>query len=334
MSKYTRLFTLLSVSAIALFASCKKESSSGGALPPIDSTNEKLILGNLFGGTSIMTTVQEYEVPAGSLQVVRANAKTKLVFYPNSFKDQNGNIINTGQIKIRIIEMYAPGQMIANRSTTTANGRLLMSGGQVYIKAYRGGIEVLPTVYGIGFPAGNTNQTPPMQLFYGNNINADSTVTWTTAVPPTPGMIANTTTIDTNIQPNIAYYQFDSCTQFNWINCDYFYNITGQQLTDINLVSKDSLGLNHVNTQVFLVFPSINSVSYMQAFDSASHIWSLAPTYQIPVNMTFHAVSLSLVNGVYYYAERKNLTVTPNFVDTLKPQMKTLSDVILSLGGL
>jgi len=333
MRKYTRFFTLLSVAAAAMFASCKKESNSGGTLPPMDSTTEKLILSNLFGGTKTMTSVQEYEIAAGQLQVVRALAKTRLVFYPNSFKDQNGNTITSGQIKIRIIEMYTPGQVIANRSTTTADGRLLYSGGQVYVKAYRAGQELLPRVYGIGFPVANTNQAPPMRLFYGNNNNADSTVTWTKANENSGTFVTNTF-LDTNVQPNIVYYQFDSCTNFNWINCDEFYNISGIELTDINIVSKDSLGLNHKNTQVFLVFPGLNAVTYMQNFDSALHVWSLSPKYQLPVNTTFHAVSLSLRNGVYYYAEKKNLTVTTNFSDTLKPQKTSLTNVLSALTGL
>ena len=256
---------------------------------------------------------------------------TKLTFYPNSFKDKNGNIITTGQIDIKLREMYRPGQVIANRSSTTADGRLLISGGQVYIKAYRAGQEVFPTVYGIGFASGGSAQ--PMALFYGNNNNADSIITWNQATPNI-GTVVNGTITDTSINPPAILYQFDSCTSFNWINCDYFYSISGALLTDISLVLKDSVGLNHTNTEVFLIFPGINSVSFMQMYNPAMKTFSLSANYKVPVGMPFHAISLSLVNGQYHYAELLNQTVTNNMLDTLRPLQKPLPDILLSLGSL
>ena len=329
MRKYSFLLSFLL--AITLFVSCKKESSTVGGLPPVDTSNTKQILSNLFAGTRTMTPVQSREITAGSLQVVYGNMNTRLIFYPNSFKDKNGSIITSGQIDVQFREMYAPGQVIANRSSATAFGRLLQSGGQVYIKAYRSGQEVFPTVYGIGFAVANTVASAPMALFYGNNTSGDSIVTWEQSRPNAGTIVTGAFTDTTN---GAAYYQFDSCTNFNWINCDYFYNITGQELTNISLVSKDTFGLDKTNTQVFLVFPSINSVTYMQMFDPATKIWSLSQNYQVPVNMNFHAVSLSLRNGLYYYSEIKNLTVANNFVDTLRPEQKSLPDVLTALTNL
>lgn len=333
MRKYTVLLTLLPVLAMAVFTSCNKESTSGGVLPPDDTSTDKLILSNLFGGTKVMTPVQEYEVPAGAFRIIHGNAKTRLTFYPNSFKDEHGNTISSGQIKIRMVEMYRPGQVIANRSTTTADGRLLRSGGQVYIRAYRGGKEVFPRVYGIGFPTSNTNQPFPMQLFYGGNAKADSTVAWTKSAD-LPGTRVTIPFLDTFTVPNNLLFQFDSCTRFGWVNCDDFYDIAGRELTNIYMVSKDSVGLSAKNTQVFLVFPTINSVSYMQHFDPATHTWSLAPSFQVPINLPFHAVSLSYLNGQYYYSEVKNLVVTNNILDTLRPEVKPLMNVHTLLNNL
>ncbi|HRO41980.1 MAG TPA: hypothetical protein PL009_04065 [Flavipsychrobacter sp.] len=331
MRKYTRSFTLLFLSAIAIFSSCNKGGDSSGNPSPIDTSTTKLILSNMFAGTRTMTPTQSLEVNAGTFQVVYAPSQTtRLMFYPNSFKDKNGNIITSGQIDIKIVEMYSPGRMIANRSSTVWSGRLLQSGGQVYIKAYRAGQEVFPTVYGIGFNASHTNAAPPMALFYGNNMNQDSITTWTQA-PNNAGTLANTTFSDTS--NNVIYYQFDSCTNFNWINCDLIYNTT-EQLVNLTLVSKDTVGLDKTNTQVFLVFPSINSVTYMQKFNDTAKKWTLSDMYLVPANMPFHAVSISLRNGLYYYSEVKNLTTKYEFVDTLRPQQKSLSDVINALGGL
>lgn len=331
MRKYTRSFALLLLSGLGLLASCKKESDSSGVPPATDTTNTRLILSNLFGGTSTMTPQQSLEVNAGQESLIIGAKGTRIYFYPNSFKDRNGNIITSGQIQIKLVEMYKPGEVIANRSSATSFGRLLISGGQVQIKAYRAGQEVLANVYSIGFPAAATAVSPPMALFYGNNQNQDSIVTWTQA-PINPGtMVSATVTDTTNWQP---YYQFDSCTNFNWVNCDYFYNIAGQQMVNLALVTKQDAPLNKTNTQVFLVFPNINSVTYLQRFNQAEKKWTLSDTHEVPANMPFHALSLSLIDGVYYYGELKNLNSSYGFLDTLRPEPKSLPEVISLLNGL
>jgi hypothetical protein len=327
MKKHTYSIALLCLSVLFIFSACNKESSNSGTLPPPDNSY-RLVLSNAFAG--LRSAPEELEVNAGSFQVVHGMNNTRLVFYPNSFKDKNGSIITTGQIKIKLIEMYRPGQMIANRSSTTASGRLLISGGQVHIKAYRAGQEVYPTVYGIGFPQPAASGQP-MNLFYGANNNEDSTTTWDEA-SRNAGTIAGGTVVDT--VTNRFVYQFDSCTNFNWINCDYFYNYT-QPLTNMSIVVKDSFNtFNDTNTQVFLVFPAINSVTWFQAYDPATHAFSFTPNYFVPVGMNFHTVSISVKNGTYYYDQKLNLTVTNNLVDTLKPQPQTLSYIISTLGSL
>lgn len=331
MKKILQSATILVLSALVVFSACNKESDSSGTPTPVDSSTYKRIKTNLFAGTR--TQPQRFEVDANTTEIIHGALNTKITFYPNSFKDQNGNIITSGQIDIDLVEMYTPGQVIANRSSATADGRLLKSAGQIYIKAYRAGIEVYANVYSVSFWQPADNQTP-MDLFYGSNRFTDSIVNWTQA-PRNAGTSLAGTILDTTGGQQNFFYQFDSCTNFNWINCDYFYDISGLQLTNLSLVMKDTNNkLNDTNTQVFLVFPSINSVTWMQAYTPSTRIFSLLPTYNVPVNMNFHAVSISLFNGTYYYSELKNLTSAYNFVDTLRPAPKTLPDVLTALSGL
>jgi len=329
MRKYTRSLTVLFVSAIAVFASCNKESDNGSNPPVSDTTTTKLILSNMFAGTRTMTATQTHEVNAGTQRILFGNRGTRFVFYPNSFKDKNGNIITTGQIDIKLVEMYRPGEVIANRSSTVSAGRLLRSAGQVYVKAYRAGVEVFPTKFGIGFPLSNTGMGAPMALYYGNNLNSDSIVNWTQAAANI-GTFVNGAFLDTNNSQ--LYYQFDSCTNFNWLNCDYPHDITGTQMVNLSLVSKDTFDLDHTNTRVFLVFPTINSVTYMQKYTDTAKTWALSEPFLVPANMNFHAISISLKNGLYYYSELKNQVTKYGYVDTLRPEQKTLPDVLTALG--
>lgn len=323
MRKYTQSITLLLLSAVVLFAACKKESGTTGTLPPKEPDADKQLLSNMFAG--LKPVPQSFQINAGAWKVIYGAKKTRLIFYPNSFKDKQGNIISSGQIDIKLIEAYKPGEVISNRSSATGSGRLLMSGGQVYLKAYRAGQEVYPNVYGIGFSQ-QAASTQPMNLFYGSNNNGDSTVIWTQA-----GVNNGTTAPNGTITDSLGqiFYQFDSCTSFNWINCDYFYN-TNSPLTNLFMVAPDT-GFNGGNTQVFLVFPAINSVTWMGTYTSGTHTFSMSPNYFVPVGMSFHTISISMNNGNYYYDEKLNLNVSSNMVDTLHPQQKTLPDILNAL---
>jgi len=197
-------YSLLIMCGLLLhFASCKKNQKPK---PTVTSTSDtvstdpptaptytyanKTNLNKLFA--PIRSTPQSFSVTAGASHKVTGSKGTVLSFYPNSFKDANGNIITSGTINIQLIEMYKPGQMIANRATTTANGQLLKSGGQVYISATKAGAPVYANKYGIAYPQPAASSVP-MQLFYGNTQNADSVVTWAMADTTKPGAVANGT---------------------------------------------------------------------------------------------------------------------------------------------
>ncbi len=301
-------------------ASCTKDppKNYGNGNPGQPSVRNSQ-LDDIFSG--LKSTPQTFNVVAGTHQVVFGAQKTRLTFYPNSFKDKNGLTITSGNITVQLTEIYKPGDMIGNRAPTTSNGKLLLSGGEVYVKAYRNGEEVYPNTYGIGFAQPATSNQP-MRLFYGDNNNEAGTVNWTES-SSNIGSNANTTTVDSGGQNMNIYYQFDSCTSFNWINCDYFYNSTSQ-LTGVEVVVPDT-SFNTNNTMVFLFFPSINSATYFNTYSWGTHSFSLSGGYNVPVGMAVHIVSISNVNGTYYYSEMLNQTITNNMSVNISPQPQSLS---------
>jgi hypothetical protein len=215
--------------------------------------------------------------------------------------------------------MYKPGEMIANRATTTYNNELLISGGQVYIKATKDGQEVYANKYGIGFRQPSAS-TQPMRLFYGNTNNEDSVTTWTTDIMVNSiGTISEATITDTS---NISaaqglYYQFDSCTDFNWINCDFFRN-NNDPKTNININTSDPT-FNRTNTTIYIVFPAQNAVS--RAYSNYYKNSFVGPNF--PVGLSMNIIVLAKKNGEYYYEEQTGLTVTANAVITSTPTKQT-----------
>jgi hypothetical protein len=270
---------------------------------------------------------------AGRDTVIMGQDSTVMHFYPNSFMLANGNIITTGSINIQLIEMYTPGVMIANGATTTAtDGSMLQSGGQVYIRATMNGNEVFANKYGLGFrQPGSSNQ--PMELFYGTLGSTDSTTQWTISDTSKNGTTASGTKSDssssttTNPHPNFMYI-FDSCTSFNWVNCDQY---GGNGADDKLYIQLPDDSYTDANTVVFVALPVANSVEQGMSDGPGRYLVT-----HIAGGITYKAIAITNKNNVYYYCELTGTTTVSHTVTTVPMAMapETLGDIIDRLHGL
>ncbi|MCF8449971.1 MAG: hypothetical protein K9G49_08905 [Taibaiella sp.] len=326
MKKPTQSLFALAITAALFVSSCGKNYDPGPGPTPV-ATN-KTQLNSLF--KEFRSTPEIKCVTAGIPQTVVFSKGTKLTFYPNSFKTAAGVIITSGTVCLEVIEMYKPGDMIANRATTTDNNRLLTSGGQVKIRATKDGQEVYANKYGIGFrQPGASSQ--PMMLFYGNTNNEDSVTTWTTDTTKiNRGSFSEFTLYDTtgSAATQAWYHQFDSCTDFNWINCDYFFNNTAPK-TNI-YVSTGDVVFNKSNTSIFIVFPSINAVSRAYTIPGSETFTG----YNFPTGLGVNIIMMSKVGNDYYYTEQNGLTVTADMSVTATPTKQSLDYIKTKLGAL
>ncbi len=332
MSRKYLSFTLLCCALAVGYTACQKKanttnasSTTGTYIPPFSAppniagpSTDKTKLNSLFA--EFRSTPETLSVPAGVLATVTGSQGTKLTFYPNAFKEAAGNTIITGTIDLKLIEMYRPGQMIANRATTVSGGSLLSSGGQVYLTATRGGLKVYPSKYGITFPSAAPS-TSPMALFFGNSSNEDSLTTWGAASTAT-GTVTTGTTIDS--ASSTFGFVFDSCNDYNWINCDYFYSSTAPR-TNINVVVPDTT-FNGSNSQVFVVLTGINAVTSPTVYDRNTHAFRfLEPSYKIPVGLPCTIVVMTKKSGTYYYFEQTGLTTTNGMSVTAPMTVQTFA---------
>ena len=277
-------------------------------------------------------------------------------FYTNSFKTAAGAIITSGTINLQLVEMYKPGDMIANRATTMANGRILQSGGQVNIIATMNGETVYANKYGIAFKHGTTSSAP-MALFYGATANADSIATWAQADTSMVGTVASGANIDTlgsgggGGSSYAPVFNFDTCTNFTWANCDWFYDNDSPKTT-VSVILPDTT-FNPGNTQLFLVLPNVNrwgittdtfnavmsndggygSTGYNAATRTLS-ILSEGNTTIAPAGLKYELVAITNKGGKYYYWQTSG--VVPhnglNLNAALAPD--TESDILARLSGL
>jgi hypothetical protein len=319
MKKQLLLGATLFFGCILTIVSCKKD--------PVPITDKVNTINSLF--QELKSTPQTFTVTAGTQQTITGARGTKITFNPQSFKDLSGNIITGGSIKIKLIEMYKPGEMIANRvTTTTAANMLLTSGGSVNIKATLNEHEVYANNYKIAFKQPGYSDNP-MSLFQGLEVTGESgtNIKWsddfTGTVPRTVKDPMDQT----------FYYAFDSCTNFNWINCDYFYAAPAPK-TDITIVAPDN-SYDLDNTQIFVIFPAMNALVSMYSYNASTHSFSFGyPTYHLPVGTVVHIMILGSKNNNYFMDLHQNVTVTNGMSVNFTPVNQTLSYIQSTLSSL
>lgn len=323
-----RIYTLFVVLAGVgvWFAACSKKYNNPNSVEPN--------VVNPFGGppdvsaasllnklrNDLRSTPEKQCVTAGIEQTIVFSKGTILKFHPNSFKDKAGNIITSGTVCIEMIEMYKPGDMIANwASTNTVDGEILSSGGQVNIKATKNGEEVYANEYGISFLQPMSSPAP-MYLYYGNNSNEDSIVTWEQFDDRVPSSLQ--TYSDSSGTLPRTYNIFNSCTKFAWLNCDQpdYIKVNPSIPRTRVKIDIDTQFYRRSDYMDFLILHELNAVVRVGKW--------------VPVGLDASVVCIICKNGSYYYFEKKGITITEGMTIKVSPNIKSLDYIKESLAAL
>ena len=323
--------SLLCTLGILGVVACKKNNTT--ATPSSQS------LAEVF--SDLKYSPQNINVYAGRDTIVYGTKGTMFHFYANSFKDINGKIITTGIINLALIEMYKPVDMICNRASTTANGAILQSGGQVKVIATMAGKPVFANKYGIGFPQSKAS-TLQMQIFQTNS--GDTSTNWTMADTTQKQGTTAYQKDSTRFGTFGKAYVFDSTPSFNYINCDRFYGNDSPK-TSVGIVLPDTT-FNPMNTQAYLIFPDINAAItssnyYFRSSGDSTYNWdthvmkigSFNYLNRVPTGLNYAFVVITNKNGTYYFYQTSGKTKM-NMVLTASMVMDTHADIVARLGAL
>lgn len=313
----------LAITLLALlltFYSCEKENST----TTTSNTKKQSALNDLF--KNLTPPMQNFTINAGQNQVVTGEKGTQITFYANSFKRKDGTIPTSGQVKIVLQEMLTGPEMILAAKTTTSNGKLLQSGGQIYIKAYQNGEELLVNKSAkpqINIPMEGSN---PMNIFYGktterDSIKGDTTINWEEDK-------TDTVTIKRDSSSQYSWYNFQ-LDSFTYINCDYFMN--SSNLTDfkVNVPS----GFVDTNTAIFIYFPTANAVTRMYSFDKTTNSFNLGDYYRLPTGFQVKLFVVVKKSNKFYY-EILNATISNGLVLNSNPNEATEAQIKLAIKSL
>lgn len=159
-----KLLTLLLVATVLLNA-CHRDK-----MPAND------LYSSFYSKDNLPTT--GYLIDAGKDTVLIGKSGTKLFIGGNTFTDQNGNLI-TGEVKVELREAISNSDIVFGNMTTTSNGKILQSGGMVYLNAHSGNQQVLiGTGKSIGISVPAERKVSDMKIFSANFDSSEMKLNW------------------------------------------------------------------------------------------------------------------------------------------------------------
>lgn len=238
--------------------------------------------------------------------------------FPSSACVNKNNQLCKGKLEIEHLVLRTRGEMIAFDKPTISLGRLLISGGVLYLSAKQSGQEVR-------LAAGKTvkiryrmpNLESGMLLFEGKYLNRLQ-FNW---LPITSTLRESVTTWTDSSQEKKGYQLL--VDRFGWINCDKFND--EQNLTNKFCVALPDSFTNR-NTSVYLAFKDINSVVKLEGTPSVKQFCIPATYKGIPIGRQVIAIAITNIDGRFYMA-LQDATVSSTNTVKLSPQRLSLDEI-------
>ena len=231
-------------------------------------------------------------------------------FPAHAFVTDNGTAV-TGKVYTEMLLVKKKGDMIRMDKPTISNDKMLISGGEVFIKVTQGGHE-LKLAPGVKIQV-RFNDSPldlNMKLFYAEDTGRFNWQPFDTSYH-----------VSFSTQPES--YLFPS-NRLHWLNCDYFYTSAAAQLKIV-----DSLPENYTNanSSSYLVFNTLRSVLPMIGDVNTKRFISTTVT----IGLQATVVVISKQGNDYYLGHESLTTGLTNINGEQKvkvtPTKKSLADI-------
>lgn len=254
---------------------------------------------------------QNFTITAGTGVVTLTSAKGVKLTLNGDCLTKNGNPV-TGQVDIEYVELFDKGNMLISNKPTMGvmpDGKknLLISGGEFFIKASQGGVELKTSCYmNLVVPTALTNGLDNAMTLWNGVIDERGELAWEQPKPNADG-----TGGKGGVQGEGANY-YVTFGKFGWTNVDRFYSDPRPKTT---LLVKAPEGYNNENSAVYLSYDGegTNALAKLDTYTSAG---LFSEHYgQIPIGLKCHVIFATEANGQWRYAI-KAVTVAANDVYT------------------
>lgn len=290
----------LLVIAMTTFASCDNSDGEDIKISPPTSEAFKSI-----SEKGVKRNTQNFTMTAGNGVVTLTSAKGVKLYINGDCLTKNGNPV-TGQVDIEYIELFDKGNMLVTNKPTmgiTADGKknLLISGGEFFIKATQGGVELQTSCsMNMIVPTALTNGFDNLMTLWTGVIDEDGDLAWKDARGADgKGGVQG--------EGNNYYVTFGN---FGWTNVDRFYSDPRPKTT---LLVDVPDGYNNTNSAVYLSYDGegTNALAKLDTF-TAEGLFS-EHYGQIPIGLACHIIFATEDNGNWRYAI-KGVTISANAV--------------------
>lgn len=199
-----------------------------------------------------------------------------------------------GKVYVESLLLKKKGHMIRMGTPTTSDGKLLVSGGEIFIR-----------LRSDSFPQLQLAQNNPILLEYAD-IDVSTQMQYFNGIVNSSGQfnwLLNTDSSNQVLALQQAYRVITN--QLNWINCDYFLDTAGIQQTIVSTVLPAQF--TNANTIAYTVFNNIRSVAGMYGNANTKKFSS----GKLPVNKLVTVVVISK-QGDDYYLGHETVTTSAN----------------------
>lgn len=290
------------------FVSCDNSDVDNGndlILPPTSAAFKSI------SEKGVKKNTQNFMITAGDGVVTITSAKGVKLYINGDCLTKNGNPV-TGQVDIEYIELFDKGTMLVTNKPTmgiTADGKknLLISGGEFFIKATQGGVELQTSCpMNMIVPTALTDGYDNLMTLWTGVIDNKGELAWQEAKPNADGAGGKG-----GVQGEGANY-YVTFGNFGWTNVDRFYSDPRPKTT---LLAKAPDGYDNNNSAVYLSYDG-EGTNALAKLDTYTPAGLFSEHYgQIPIGLKCHVIFVTEDNGQWRYAI-KAVTVAANDVYT------------------
>ncbi|WP_316636201.1 hypothetical protein [uncultured Flavobacterium sp.] len=292
---------------VIAFASCSTtdDGSNNLVLPPtgaaFKSINEK----------GIKKNTQNFTITAGTGVITITSAKGVKLNINGDCLTKNGVPV-TGVVDIEYIELFDKGNMLITNKPTmgiTLDGKknLLISGGEFFVKATQGGVELKTSCYmNMIIPATLTDGVDNTMTLWNGVIDDKGELAWEQPKPNADGTGGKG---GVQGEGNNYYVTFGN---FGWTNVDRFYSDPRPKTT---ILADAPDGYDNNNSAIYLSYDG-EGTNALAKLDTYTPAGLFSEHYgQIPIGLKCHVIFVTEDNGQWRYAI-KAVTVAANDVYT------------------
>lgn len=244
---------------------------------------------------------QNFTATAGTGTITLTSAKGVIITLNGNTLTKNGSPV-TGAIDITFIELFDKGNMLITNKPTMgvmADGKksLLKSGGEFFIKASQGGVDLVANgSIQLQVPANLTGTIDTGMLFWAGDITTDpENLAWVN--PRNAAGTGGQKDGNVDFKQNTYNVSFGN---FGWTNVDKFYSDPRPRTT---ILAEVPTGYDNTNSAIYLSYDGegTNALAKLDTYNSTTKQFS-EHYGQIPIGLACHVIFATEDNGNWRYA--------------------------------